>query len=178
VLVGDGELDILLSSGIGYGFITKLSELYSKNRAGKSILNFPEDSYPLHPVVVGNMNTDRVVAVSNEGRLLVFPITQLPVLPKGKGNKIISVLKDKGETLTMITILPENGVLLIHAGKRSLSLSEEKLAEYIAERGRRGKKLPQGYRHVDRIEVVQHAEPGSGEDLQLSIIDDGTPGPE
>lgn len=172
VLIGTGDEDILLSSGIGYGFITKLSELYTKNRAGKSILNFPENSYPLHPVLVGNMQTDQVVAISNEGRMLVFPVAQLPVLPKGKGNKIMGVLKEKGETLVTLAILPEKGVLLIHSGKRILSLDGEKLTDYIAERGRRGKKLPQGYRHVERIEVVQNAEPIAGTDQQLSILDE------
>ena len=173
VLAGQDDQDILMASDIGYGFVTKLSELYSKNRAGKAILNFPPDSAPLHPLVLQNIQTDRVVSISNSGHMLVFPVMQLPVLPKGKGNKIINVYRDKAEKMSLIAVLPEANTLVIHAGKRSLTLDEEKIADYMGERGRRGRKLPQGYRKVDRIEIVKPEEeiPESQEDIQLSIID-------
>lgn len=177
VLAGDDQLNILMSSDSGYGFITRLAELYTKNRAGKAILTIPKDSKPMRPLIISNSETDHVIAVSNVGRLLVFHISQLPVLPKGKGNKIISVFKDKGEVLAQIAVLPENHTLLVHCGKRTLTLDEQKLADYLGERGRRGKKLPQGFRNVDKLEIVQinapDTEADESENIQLRFINGG-----
>ncbi len=180
VLAGNGDQDILMSSDIGYGFVTKLEELYSKNRAGKSILNFPPDANPLHPVVIESMETDLVVAISNSGYMLIFSIAQLPFLPKGKGNKIINVFRDKAEKMCLISILHENDTLVIHAGKRTLTLNEERITEFMGDRGRRGRKLPQGFRKVDRIEIIPPEEtaPESLEDIQLSITDSSPQEPE
>ncbi|MBU2514855.1 DNA topoisomerase IV subunit A [bacterium] len=172
VLSGDSSQKIILASGIGYGFVTELSELYSKNRAGKSMINFPPDSYPLRPALVTDLETDRVVAISSEGRMLIFPLAQLPILPKGKGNKIINVFSSKGESLEIILSLPKDSGFLIKAGKRTLTMRDEKLEEYIGERGRRGKNLPQGFRKVDRIELIKKEDdlPEDEENIQLSII--------
>ncbi len=178
VLAGEPTQKIILASGIGYGFVTELSELYSKNRAGKSMINFPVDSFPLRPALVTDLRTDRVVAISNEGRLLIFPLEQLPILSKGKGNKIINVFPSKGESLEIIQSLPEDCGLVIKAGKRTMTLKDEKLDEYFGERGRRGRKLPQGYRKVDCIELINKEveQPESEENLQLSMNDDNENG--
>ena len=172
VLAGDPELDILLSSSIGYGFVTKLGELLSKNRAGKAVLNFPDLAYPLKPVMINDLENDKVVAVSNEGRVLVFPVQQLPILPKGKGNKIINVFPDKGEQLLTLCVLSPDQDLVVISGKRTLSLGGEKLLEYEGERGRRGKKLPVGFRNVTALEIKSEiiAEEGN---TQLSVNDEG-----
>ncbi|MCP4753633.1 MAG: DNA topoisomerase IV subunit A [Proteobacteria bacterium] len=155
VFLGDPDQDLLLASNIGYGFIAKLSDLYSKNRNGKSVLTFPVGFKPLTPVFIPDLETDRVAAVSNEGRMLIFPLNQLPILPRGKGNKIINVSPSQDETLTIVEILPMECELTVYTGKHSHYLNLESLSHYLGDRGRRGHKLPKGFRNVARLEVVE-----------------------
>jgi topoisomerase IV subunit A len=172
VLAGEPDQLILLSSGIGYGFITKLGELYSKNRAGKAMLKVPADSFPLHPEFVNDMNSDHVVAVSNEGYILIFPISQLPVLPKGKGNKIINIFSAKGESMKSIAILPAESGVIVHSGRRSFTIDQGKMGDFLGERGRRGRKLPMGFRNVTRLEIPSEVSLEPEDNEQLNIIND------
>lgn len=151
VLTGDSKLDLLMSSDIGYGFIAGLSDLYTKNRNGKSVVVLPRDSRLLPPVYINDLETDRVVAVSNAGRMLIFPLNQLPMLPRGKGNKIINLFPKQGEKLSFVNILPVNGQLIVYAGKQRMTLDPESLNYYLGERGRRGNKLSKGFRKVNRL---------------------------
>jgi len=68
VLMGNPEQLLVLASDSGYGFVGKLSELYTKNRNGKVLLTLPPGSQPLAPVPVDKIDTDRLAAISNEGR--------------------------------------------------------------------------------------------------------------
>ncbi|MBU3914016.1 DNA topoisomerase IV subunit A, partial [bacterium] len=172
VIMGDPDQDILLASSIGYGFIAKLSDLYTKNRNGKSVLRFPPESHPLPPVHINDLETDRLVAISNEGHMLIFSVNQLPILPRGKGNKIINIFPAKNESVIILTVVPADSKLVVHAGKRHLTLDEQSIATYSGERGRRGQKLPKGLRKVDRLEIVEAFEPEPESDLQLSILPD------
>ena len=96
-----------------------------------------------------------IVAVSNEGRMLVFDISNLPNLAKGKGNKIINIpsarLKRGEEWVVDYAIVGQGTSLLVYSGKRYLSLKYGDLEHYIGERGRRGHKLPRGFQRVDYL---------------------------
>ncbi len=157
-LIGEPEQGILLASSAGYGFAATLSDLLTKNKAGKSVLRFPEGTESLPPQTIVDCESDMVVAVSDEGRMLVFPLHQLPVLHRGKGNKIINVFAEKGERLTKITLLPAGQKLIMESGKRKLTFRLNDLAEYRGERGRRGKKLPRGFRNVSQLETQAEIE--------------------
>ena len=91
VVIGDDDRDVLLASDAGYGFVAKLGDLISKNKSGKAILRLPKGSVLLPAVMIQNYDSDRIVSVTNEGRMLMFPLSQLPRLAKGKGNKIINI---------------------------------------------------------------------------------------
>jgi len=159
VLIGEPDHSYLLASDAGYGFVLKISDFYSKNRNGKAVLNLPFDSKPAPPCRVSSYNSDRVIAISNEGRMLIFPLKTLPKLQRGKGNKIIAIpparIKSREETLSFITVLSEGDHLILHSGKRFLTLKGAGLEKFAGERGRRGRKLPRGFQKVDRVEVVQ-----------------------
>jgi topoisomerase IV subunit A len=155
IAAGESDQRVILSSSIGYGYISKMSDLYCKNRAGKSILTFPDNAQPMPIIHVNDIKTDLLVAISNEGRMLVFPVAQLPVLARGKGNKVIQVFTDKGESLTLIGILPANHRLILHTAKQSMTLRPENLVGYIGDRGRRGQKLPKGYRDIKSLETKE-----------------------
>jgi topoisomerase IV subunit A len=157
MVVGDPEALYLIASDAGYGFVTQLDNLLGKNRAGKAVLSLPEGAKVVSPVLVNNAEHDDVVAVTNEGHLLLFKIAELPQLPKGKGNKIIGVtpakVLDRSEFVAGYAVISAGQTLVIHSGKRYIKLSKDELEHYRGERGRRGNKLPRGFQKVDRVEV-------------------------
>ncbi|MCN4144090.1 MAG: DNA topoisomerase IV subunit A [Thiohalomonas sp.] len=147
----------LFSTDAGYGFIAKLSDMFTKNKKGKPMIKVSAGAKVMEPIPVTNMETDKVVAVSNEGRLLIHSLSELPVLAKGKGIKIISIpasrVAEREEFVEHIRILPEGEKLTIISGKRHLTLKVADLENYIHERGRRGNKLPRGLQKVDDMYV-------------------------
>lgn len=157
VLMEPPESKLLLASDAGYGFVTQMSELVSKNKSGKSVLRCPANAKLVSPQMVKDYDNDVLVAVTNEGRMLVFDVKELPELPKGKGNKIIQIpsarAKAREELVVAIAVLSEGEKLTLHAGKRHWTLKDSELDHYRGERGRRGNKLPRGLQKVDRFEV-------------------------
>ncbi|MBL3589416.1 MAG: DNA topoisomerase IV subunit A [gamma proteobacterium endosymbiont of Lamellibrachia anaximandri] len=157
VLGGDPKVWYLLASDAGYGFRVQMKAMFAKNKAGKSMLTLPKGAKVLPPVVLENPATDRVVAVTNEGRMLVFPVAELPELSRGKGNKIIGIpgkrVESRQEFVVALTVVPEGGHLKVCAGKRHITLKPADLDNYQGERGRRGNKLPRGFQRVDSLQV-------------------------
>ena len=158
VLMGDEKQRILLASDGGYGFVAKIEDLQSKNKSGKSVLKLPKGTKVLPPLLVKDYTNDTVVAISNEGRMLSFPLSELPELSRGKGNKIISIptarASERVEFVVALCVLGSGETLAIHAGRRHLNMKASDLEHYKGERGRRGNKLPRGFQNVDRVEVI------------------------
>lgn len=157
LLTGTETQQCLLASDAGYGFITTLGDLQTKNRAGKAALTLPKGGRVLQAALIDNVDDSYIAAVSNEGRLLLFPLADLPRLARGKGNKIISIpaarVQSREEFMLGIAVIKENQSLVVNAGKRHLSLKFSELEHYHGERGRRGNKLPRGFQRVDAIRV-------------------------
>ncbi len=149
----------LLASDFGYGFVGRLGDMQANARKGKVVLNVGREAKALPPVKVCNIETDQIVVVSNTGHMLVTPLAQLPQMAKGKGNKIInipsSLLKSGEEWVVAITLVPEKASLVVHCGKKYKTMKPAELSDYTGERGRRGLKLSQGYRQVDRMLVLK-----------------------
>lgn len=158
MLMGNDDERVLLASDAGYGFVAKLADLQSKNRTGKALLTVPEKANVLPPCVVRDVANDLLIAISNEGRLLVFPLNELPELAKGKGNKIMNIpsarLEAREEFLQFVAVVSKGQQLMVYSGKRHTVLKGNDFDEYRGERGRRGNKLPRGFQSVDRIEVT------------------------
>ncbi len=163
VLMGENKALYLLASDAGYGFVTELGELIAKNKAGKSVLTLPKGARVMVPVAVEDPEQSLLAAVSSSGRLLVFPVAELPRLSRGKGNKIISIpsakVASREEFLAGLAVLPPGGRLTVYSGKRFFVLKPADLEHYRGERGRRGNKLPRGFQRVDRLEAA-----GNGSD--------------
>jgi topoisomerase-4 subunit A len=158
VIMGEGEGKYLLSSDAGYGFIAKTEDLSGKNRGGKTILSVPKGAKALGPRNVADLDNSFVAAVSNTGHLLIFLLKELPLLPKGKGNKIMNIPKSRvlarEEFLVDIAVLQPNQVLGVTSGNKQLKLKPSDWKHYVGERGRRGNKLPRGYQKVDALGVL------------------------
>jgi len=150
VLIGTPEDRWVVASSAGYGFVVPLGELHSRNKAGKAALRVPQDSsvVPAAPVLEGAV---RLAAASSDGRLLVFPLNELPELARGKGNKILGVPRKDGVTLAAVCVLGADQSLRIDSGQRHMTIKASDLAHYAGARGRRGMALPRGWRTVDRL---------------------------
>ena len=159
VIMWQHDTPLLLASDSGYGFVTSFKEMVSKNKNGKALLSLPTGSKVMSPVNVIDRETDLCLAISNEGRMLVFPIVDLPVLSKGKGNKLINIpsarAASREEILSHVSVLPTGASVKLTAGKRSMTLSVADIEHYRGDRGRRGNKLPRGLQRVDSIEIIQ-----------------------
>jgi topoisomerase-4 subunit A len=157
MMMGADDSLYLLASDAGYGFVAKLGDLQTKNRAGKAALTLPKGGRVLQPAAVASTDGAWVAAVSNEGRLLVFPLEDLPQLVRGKGNKIIGIpgarVQSREEFVVAVQVLSEADSLVVYAGKRHISLKFSELEHYKGERGRRGNKLPRGFQKVDHMLV-------------------------
>ncbi|HMR02861.1 MAG TPA: DNA topoisomerase IV subunit A [Candidatus Competibacter phosphatis] len=151
LLLSNPEDLYLLATDAGYGFICAFDDLLSRNKAGKLVLTVPEKAKILPPLPVTDLDGGRLAAIGDGGRLLVFPVKDLPRLPKGKGNKILDLPGE--ERLLALAIVPPERYLMLTAGKRDLKLKPADLDGYAGERGRRGKLLPRGFQRVERAAV-------------------------
>ena len=158
VVIGDEKTDILIASDAGYGFVCQVTDLISNKKSGKAVLRCPKGAKLLASLLVQDYKKDWVVSITNEGRMLIFPISELPRLSKGKGNKIINIpakrVTERVEFVSAMAVLSIDNLLTIHAGRRHHNLKPSDLDHYRGERGRRGNKLPRGFQNVDRVEVA------------------------
>lgn len=159
-LMGNDEQRVLIASDAGYGFVAKLGDLISKNKAGKALLSLPENARVLPPqLLLGEPEQTLLATVSNDGRLLVFPVTELPELARGKGNKIMNIpsarAKAREEFVIAVALICPGQSLTLCSGKRHVTLKPADLDHYRGERGRRGNKLPRGFQKVDGVEVAE-----------------------
>jgi topoisomerase-4 subunit A len=152
--IGAESSKILIANSAGYGFVSELSNALSNQKKGKAFMKLPEKAELLPPLPLNDSHR-HVVAISSIGRMLIFDISELPMLPKGKGNKIINIPKPKllagEESMNFICLLSDASTLQIHSGKRFMSLKLKDLENYISTRAKRGMMLPQGYRKVDSV---------------------------
>lgn len=158
LLTGTDQDRFLIASDAGYGFIARFRDLQSKNKAGKALLSLPKGARVLQPASVQGDGDLLVAAATTEGRLLVFPLGELPELARGKGNKIIGIPSARAaareEYMVGVVVMSEGDLLQITAGKQHLKLKFSDLENYRGERGRRGNKLPKGFQKVAGLAVV------------------------
>ncbi len=157
VLMGEPVDKWVLATDAGYGFVIKIEDMYSRNRAGKLVLNVPDGANVLPPVAVPADGSALLCAVNNDGKLLVFPVKELPELAKGKGNKIFGIdtkrFEKREEFMVSVAVISPEQNLLVWYGDRKMTLKFAELKEYRGERAQRGGVLPRGWRKVERLEI-------------------------
>jgi len=143
--------------GANFVFVAKLSDLVSRNKAGKSVLNVPAGADVLPACRVHSLTEDLVIAISSEGSMLSFPIGELPEMARGKGNKIFNIpgkaFKSGAESMVALAVVPPKAKLRIDSGKRHTIIKYAELDHYAGTRGQRGKKLPRGLQNVSHVAV-------------------------
>ena len=162
VMMGDPEGLWLLASDAGYGFTARLKDLITDRKAGKTVLNPPENSLALPPAFVPSEKSLVCVSIvdadGENGRLLAFPVKDIPEMPRGKGNKLFNIptalAKERAEVVIGAVAVEPGGSLLVHTGDRSMTLSWGDLKDYVGARAQRGAVLPRGWRRVTRLEAV------------------------
>ena len=150
VLMGQDDSKLIMASSQGYGFINTFADLDTNQKAGKNVINF-DDACRLITHQIGEQDT-LVGVVSSAGHLLVYPLTELPMMKKGKGNKLID-LKD-GDSVVAITTFAEGDSLSLDSGKRTLTLKPMDIANFMGTRGRRGALLPKGFQKVSGVQKI------------------------
>ncbi|ENU1225460.1 MULTISPECIES: DNA topoisomerase IV subunit A [Providencia] len=157
VLMAPDDQKYLMASDAGYGFICTFNDLVTKNKTGKALISLPENAKVLAPIELHNEQEDLLLAITKAGRMLIFPVADLPQLSKGKGNKIINIAGAQAATgddlLTWLMILPVGASMTLHFGKRKLKFKAEDLQKYRSERGRKGTSLPRGMHNIERIDI-------------------------
>ncbi len=166
-LMAADDQQYLFASDAGYGFVGKFEDTITRTKNGKALLSLPSGAKVLPACEVNDYHHQYCVSVSNEGRMLVFPISDLPQLSKGKGNKIIGIpaakLKLREEFMVSVAVVSTEQSLLVYSGKRYLRLKSSDLEHYRGERGRRGNKLPRGFQKVDRLVVDEKSKKSEAE---------------
>ncbi|MEK7990656.1 MAG: DNA topoisomerase IV subunit A [Thiotrichaceae bacterium] len=154
ILLGDDNsaLRYLLATDSGYGFITTLGDLQTKNKNGKAVLTIPQDGKILPPVYIP-ANADHYIVATSEGHLLIVPLEELPNLSKGKGVKLLNIPAKSTEMVVALTVLNLGDEICLHAGKRLLNLKPRDIEFYTDTRTKRGHKLPRGFTKVDWFEI-------------------------
>jgi topoisomerase-4 subunit A len=157
VMIGEPEDLWLLASDAGYGFTARLKDLVSDRRAGKTVLNVPENAQVLAPAPVASADS-LIAVVSSEGKLLAFPVGEVPEMPRGKGNKLYDIPGKKAsarsELMTAVAVVPPKASLILSSGEQVKTLEWRDLQEYVGERAQRGAVLKRGWpRKIDRMEA-------------------------
>ena len=158
VVMASEQQELLMASDAGYGFICKFEDLIARNKAGKALISLPENAKVMEPKTLANA-TALVVAMTSAGRMLIFPVKDLPALSKGKGNKIVTIpaanAKERSELLVRLLLISDQASLEFHSGKRKIVLKPEDLQKFRAERGRKGSTLPRGLHTNVEIVVIE-----------------------
>ncbi|HDL5541997.1 TPA: DNA topoisomerase IV subunit A [Mannheimia haemolytica] len=159
VLMANSETKVLMASDSGYGFICTFEDLVSRNKAGKAVISLTENAKVLPPQLLENDENLSLVAMSNVGRMLVFPVSELPALSKGKGNKIINIsaaaAKSGDEYLARLLVIKPTNSLVFVSGKRKITLKPSDIDNYRGERARKGSQLVRGLSTNSTVEIVE-----------------------
>ncbi|MFT4019973.1 MAG: DNA topoisomerase IV subunit A [Acinetobacter sp.] len=149
VLIADDAQEFLVSSSAGYGFKAPATALDTNAKAGKTFLSVPDGAsvLPLLPIA----EYTHAALLSSAGRLLIIELADLPVLQKGKGNKLMQL--GQGESIVTIQLFLLAETLQVIAGQQQLKLKADDLQKYLGKRASKGQLLPRGYQKANRLSI-------------------------
>jgi topoisomerase-4 subunit A len=141
-VAGAASVPVLLSTSGGTGFACQIGDLLTRQRAGKQFLSLDEGSEPLRPAIVDPQADDRIACVSEAGRLLVFPATEIKAQSAG-GRGVIFMGLDKEERMVGAVACSADGVRVTGTAPRSgkelqIVVGKAELEGYAGNRARKG----------------------------------------
>ena len=138
--VHNPERKLLLSSHVGNGFIVPEADVIANTRKGKQVMNVktPDEARHCIPVV-----GDSVAIIGENRKMLVFPLTEVPELGRGKGVRL-QRYKDGGVSDIRIFTL-EQGLTWQDASGRSFTRGKLELLEWAGPRATAGRMVPKGF---------------------------------
>jgi topoisomerase-4 subunit A len=153
-LIGEPDDKFIFTNTAGYGYISEFSNTISNKKTGKAFMKIPEGASLIKSQKLRE-DHQYIAAVSSIGKLLIFRLDELPILPKGKGNKIINIptakFKSKEEKMLDIQLLAEDSNLVVHYGTKTRSVPFKDWQHYISSRAKRGNILAG---HLKRVESI------------------------
>ena len=149
VFIADDEAEVIALSSKGYGFKTQAKQLDTNAKAGKAFLTLPEKATVM-PLISVDQAT-HLVLLTSAGRLLILELSELPILNKGKGNKLIQL--EEKDQIVFMTRLTLDEILQVVAGQQQLKLKGDDLQKYIGKRASKGQLLPRGYQKANKLLV-------------------------
>lgn len=149
VFIADDETEVVALSSKGYGFKTQAKQLDTNAKAGKAFLTLPEKATVM-PLTSVDQAT-HLALLTSTGRLLILELSELPILNKGKGNKLIQL--EEKDQIVFMTRLTLDEILQVVAGQQQLKLKGDDLQKYIGKRASKGQLLPRGYQKANKLLV-------------------------
>ena len=131
---------LLVAGSSGHGFIVNEDEVLAMTRKGKQVLNVREGE---EAVVVAPAAGDSVAVIGDNRKLLLFPLSELPEMPRGKGVRL-QRYKDGGLADAKVFDKKE-GLTYLDAAKRSFTLSATELRDWWGQRAQAGRLPPKGF---------------------------------
>lgn len=176
VLIAHKDERYVIASDKGYGFVVKAEDLQTRIKAGKALLNIDDDATVLPPIKIEDIESDLIVVASKSGRLLIYRVSELPALSQGKGNKLIGINGAKlaigADAVIALNILHSTSSLIIHCGKRTLSLNPTEIEQRISSRAKSGDLLPRGFQKIDELEVITPKQDDNSSDKAIVPIEE------
>ncbi|HEY0031972.1 MAG TPA: DNA gyrase subunit A, partial [Devosia sp.] len=136
----------IIASSAGFGFIVSEDEMIANTRKGKQILNVAatEEARLLVPLV-----GDRVAVIGQNRKLLVFPLSQLAEMGRGKGVRL-QRYKDGGIS-DLKTFYAADGLTWTDSSGRTYTKPMEELADWVGDRATAGRQPPNGFPRNNRF---------------------------
>jgi topoisomerase-4 subunit A len=144
VVAGKPDINVLVASTGGYGFLTRLSDMMSSRRAGREFLNMEDNERPLQPLPYREVADNYVVAISEQGRMLLFQIAEMKQMARGRGVIIMGL--EKEEKLVAAAVTNQRTLTVFGVGRggkeREVTIGEKDMGHYAGHRARMGRVLP------------------------------------
>jgi topoisomerase-4 subunit A len=158
VLIGDPADTWLLVTDAGYGFKAPLSDLYARNKKGKSVLKVPENArvLPASPITAASA---LAILVNTDGEVLALPVAEIEAMSAGKGQNLYGIpgrkSADRDEYLVAAAVVGPGEQLTVWSGNSApMKLRYEDLKQFQDKKGQRRQRFSRAYKQVDRLEVA------------------------
>ena len=139
VLTHDPNRKLIISSDNGRGFIVPEKDVVAMTKAGKKVLFLDEGA---ESSICTPINGDHIALIGTNRKLLIFPISELPTMSKGKGVRLQNYTNSALGDLT--TFFLEQG-LMVRTGNRNRTFSSKEIVQWCGKRAQTGKLPPAGF---------------------------------